>query len=142
MFFTVFIQQPASTFPQTTYTKSTVYPFPYAGRFRCRITGYQIKYGGGNASSSPTIAVISRAMVNPLSPYIFRVMPPGINSLITGLEFPDGGGFCSSGWWECDLSTGIDFALVSPEGAEIGNILVLLHFELERAVEGSLLMKP
>lgn len=140
MFFTVFIEQLASTFPQTTYTKSTVYPFPYAGRFRCRITGYQIKYGLGVPTASPTIAVISRAMVNPLSPYIFRAMPPGSNTLIVGGTLD--GGFCSSGWWECDLSTGIDFALVSPEGQEIGSIQVLLHFELERAVEGSLLMKP
>jgi len=141
MFFSVLISQAATTSAQQSYSNTTIYPFPYTGRFRCRITGYQIKTGPGSTASTTTVAVVSRRMTNPLSPYIFQVIVPGINSTVQATQI-DFSGFSRTGWWECDLSNGIDFALVSPEGLPtVSAIQLLLHFELERVVEGSLLMK-
>jgi len=78
-------------------------------------------------------------MINPLSPYIFQAIIPGTNYFLSS-SLADGG-FSKTGWWECDLSNGIDFALVSPEARNLPILQLLLHFEVERVVEGSLLMK-
>ncbi len=141
MFFSVLISQAATLIAGQSYSNTTIYPFPYTGRFRCRIIGFQIKTTADppGVPLSTTLGVVSRRMINPLSPYIFQAIIPGTNYFLSSNL--DVGGFSKTGWWECDLSNGIDFALVSPEAKNLPILQVLLHFEVERVVEGSLLMK-
>lgn len=139
MYFTAYLNRLGGT-TISTVLGTSVYPFPYSGRFRVRITGYQLNYGSGTIAGSSTsplqLAVTSRTLVNPLNPYVFRCLPANVNAeQLSGGYFS--GGWSATGWWECDLNGSIDLTLIPVDaGAQLLTVTLILHFELQRVEEG------
>jgi hypothetical protein len=140
MYFTAYLSR-LSDITTSTVLGTSQYPFPYSGRFRVRITGYQLCYGNGATVAGDTspsqIAVTSRTLVNPLNPYVFRCLPTNVNnnSQSSGGYFTSG--WSATGWWECDLNGSIDLTLTPVDaGKQLLTTTLILHFELQRVEEG------
>lgn len=138
MYFTAHLYRAAGTNGSSVLGASQ-FPFPYSGRFRVRITGYQLSYGNGTitgAGDSPAqLVVVSRTLVNPLNPYVFRCLPANVNFNQTSGGYLTHG-WAATGWWECDLNGSIDLTLTGMEDKTLLAATLILHFELQRVEEG------
>jgi len=138
MYFIAVVQSAggAPSYPnQTTFTANTTTPFPFSGRFKVRITGYDYQTDG-DPTTSKRIVVYSRALLNPLMPQVFSFLPDKLPFTGNGTQIRH---FNKSGWWEVELSGAIDLTLTTTETqTSVGPFTFLLHLELERLTEHEL----
>lgn len=132
MYFTVRLTRLANyDKPFATYTSTDITPFPYSGRFKVRITGYEFSSDLQVAQAGAyCYDVYSRALRNPLMPVIFRFIPDRPQ---LAANAPYVRQFTKTGWWEVDLSGGIDLAIATSDfSTRVNAFTFLLHLELER----------
>lgn len=115
--------------PFTTYTSTDITPFPYSGRFKVRITGYEFSSDYA-VPLGLSYEVYSRALRNPLMPSIFKFIPDRGSVANAGNIIRQ---FNKTGWWEVDLAGGIDLSVVPYNSTtRVQGFTFLLHLELER----------
>jgi hypothetical protein len=120
---------------QPKFTVSASTPFPFSGRFKCRITGYEYRTEG-DPTTTDLIHVYSRCLLNPLMPEVFKFLPDTAPVAGNGAEARQ---FNKSGWWEVELSGAIDLSLTTiGVGTFTGPFTFLLHLELERVTDRDL----
>jgi hypothetical protein len=104
------------------YEKNYIYPFPLSGKYRVRITGYQlsISLSSGTATS---LILNSRTMKNPLMPYLYYFSNVASTTSL----------FDRTGFWECELGTSIDFTIRLTDTAfdNISACTLVINFEVE-----------
>ena len=109
--------------PQFGYRSESITPFPFNGKFRVRIVGYD--YASSTNALNPYFNVYSRALLNPCMPTVFSFIPATAGNTVRT--------FHRSGWWEVELSSGgIDLLVMGSDGFAVPAYTLLIHIELER----------
>ena len=109
--------------PYSKYTNESITPFPFTGRFKVRIVGYEFWTSAVGAAT--LVSLYSRALVNPCMPYFFQFLPYSLQPAQM-----------KSGWWEVELHNGIDISVVATEPeATFPPYQLLIHLELVRLDE-------